>query len=91
MDEDRYQVTLGHHAPALGELDDDLSIYHSERENTKGFLREDFDQPPDVANADGFRQTIDENGLYFDTHYGRQFGERVRSSPVSTSCLAKGR
>jgi iron complex outermembrane receptor protein len=78
MDEDRYQVTLGHHAQALGgNWTTTLSIYHSERENTKGFLREDFDQPPDVANADGFRQTIDENGLYFDTHYDRHFGEKV--------------
>src|SRR5262245_11720707 len=41
MDEDRYQVTLSHHTPALGgNWTTTLSVYHSERENTKGFLRD---------------------------------------------------
>jgi iron complex outermembrane receptor protein len=78
QDEDRYNLVLGYSAKAFGgDWTTTLSATRSERKNIKGFLRADFDVPPDVSNADGFRQTIDQNDVYFDTHFAKRFGDKV--------------
>jgi outer membrane receptor protein involved in Fe transport len=72
MDEDHYHVVAGYSHPALGgDWTTTLAFTRSEKENVKGFLRGDFDVPPDVSNADGFRQTVDQTDVYFDTHWSK--------------------
>ena len=79
QDEDRYHLVIGYTAKAFGgDWATTLAATRSERSNIKGFLRTgSFDVPPDVSNADGFRQTIDQNDLYFDTHVAKRFGDEV--------------
>ena len=78
QDEDRYHVALGWAAKALGgDWTTTLALTRAERDNVKGFLRGDFDVPPGVANADGFRQTIEQNDFFFDTHLAKPFGTEL--------------
>ena len=68
-DQDRLQANLG--------LDRDLgwgtwsslvSAAYTKSHNTRGFLREDFAEDGVTPNADGFRQTVKQTDLYFDSH-----------------------
>ncbi len=78
QDVDRYHLVLGYTAKALGgDWTTTLAATRSERKNIKGFLRAAFDVPPDTSNADGFRQTVSQNDLYFDTHLAKRFGGQV--------------
>jgi len=72
MDQDRYHLVTGYAHPAFGGTwTTTLAFTHSEKKNIKGFLRADFDVPPDESNADGFRQEVDQTDLYFDTHWSK--------------------
>jgi iron complex outermembrane recepter protein len=78
QDENRYHLVLGYALKALGgDWATTLSVTRSERKNVKGFLRGDFDVPADESNADGFRQTIDQDDVYLDTHLAKRFGDSV--------------
>jgi len=78
QDEDRLHLVLGYSAPVRGgDWTTTLALTRSTKNNTKGFLREDFAVPADVSNADGVRQTIDQNDLYFDTHFSKDAGHKV--------------
>jgi len=77
QDEDRLHLVFGYSTPAWGgDWTTTLAITHSERHNTKGFLRADFDVPPPTANADGFRQEVEEDDLYFDSHLSKRLNEQ---------------
>jgi outer membrane receptor protein involved in Fe transport len=78
QDEDRFHLVLGYEKEALGGDWTTLLAFTSvKRDNIKGFLREDFDVPPGVSNADGFRQDQDETDIYFDTHLAWRPAEKV--------------
>jgi iron complex outermembrane recepter protein len=53
---------------AGGEWTTTFNVTHTDRDSTRGFLRGEFDVPPDVSNADGFRQDFKGDDLYFDSH-----------------------
>jgi len=93
QNEERYHLVLGHSRAALGgDWATTLAFTRVNRDNTKGFLRPDpdFDTPPGVSNADGFRQSQDETDIYFDTHLTQHPGKNVRWSSGSTSSTATG-
>ena len=78
QDEDRYHLVLGYAAKAFGgDFATTVAVTRSEKNNIKGFLRADFDVPPDVSNADGFRQSVEQTDVYFDSHLGKRFGDEV--------------
>jgi len=80
QNEERYHLVLGHSRAALGgDWATTLAFTRVNRDNTKGFLRPDpdFDTPPGVSNADGFRQSQDETDIYFDTHLTQHPGKNV--------------
>ncbi|MGZ8362391.1 MAG: TonB-dependent receptor [Caulobacteraceae bacterium] len=68
-DQDRVQATLGLDRDLAGGVwSTTLSASHSRSSNTRGFLREDFADDGVMPNADGYRQTVKQTDVYFDTH-----------------------
>ena len=66
---DRIQFNAGFdHSFGFGDWITTFSIDHSNSDNTRGFLREDFAEDGVTHNADGFRQSVDITGAYFDTY-----------------------
>jgi iron complex outermembrane receptor protein len=70
IDENRFHFVAGYdHRLGAADWTTTLAFTHSTRDTTRGFLRGEFDVPPEIANADGFRQDFSGNDLYFDTHF----------------------
>jgi iron complex outermembrane receptor protein len=69
QDQDRLQANVGYDA-SIGAVKWStlLSAAKTWSHNTRGFLREDFDDTGVTANADGFRQRVRLNDVYADTH-----------------------
>jgi outer membrane receptor protein involved in Fe transport len=69
IDENRLDLRGTYEHPiAAGAWTTTLNLTRTDRDTTRGFLREEFDVPPGVSNADGFRQNFKGDDLYFDTH-----------------------
>jgi outer membrane receptor protein involved in Fe transport len=70
IDEDRFHFVTGYdHRLGAADWTTTLALTHTQRDTTRGFLRADFEVPPGVSNADGFRQDFSGDDLYFDTHF----------------------
>ncbi|HEV8238741.1 MAG TPA: TonB-dependent receptor [Thermoanaerobaculia bacterium] len=69
LDQDRFALTGGFDRAAMGgDWTTTLSVTHTKRDTTRGFIRrDDISDEPDVE-ADGFRQDAEFTDLYFDTH-----------------------
>ncbi|HEV8630323.1 MAG TPA: TonB-dependent receptor, partial [Thermoanaerobaculia bacterium] len=69
LDEDRFHLVGGYERPvAGGNWSTTVSFTHSKRDNVRGFIRrDDISSDPDVE-ADGFRQGVNLNDAYFDSH-----------------------
>jgi len=69
LDETRLQLALDYtHTTGLGTWITKLSLAHTEGENIRGFLRQDFADDGATHNADGFRQQRHTDEAYFDSH-----------------------
>jgi iron complex outermembrane receptor protein len=78
IDTDRYHVAVGYEHPAgMGAWSSTLALSHTTRDTVRGFLREEFDQPPGVSNADGYRQDYSGDDLYFDLHRSWRHGSAL--------------
>ena len=69
LNETRIQLAFDYaHGTSLGSWITKLSLAHTDGENTRGFLRQDFADDGATHNADGFRQNRHTDELYFDSH-----------------------
>src|SRR5512135_2162688 len=69
QDTDRIQFNAGlDRNVGFGDWVTTFSFDHSNSDNTRGFLREDFAVDGVTHNADGFRQGVDVTDAYFDTY-----------------------
>ncbi len=83
LNETRIQLAFDYtHDTGLGTWLTKLSLAHTDGENTRGFLRQDFADDGTTHNADGFRQNRHTDELYFDSH--------ITTSLSSRSTLAWG-
>jgi outer membrane receptor protein involved in Fe transport len=77
LDETRIQLAFDYaHATGLGEWNTKLSLAHTDGENTRGFLRQDFADDGTTHNADGFRQQRHTEEAYFDSHITTELSPR---------------
>ncbi len=78
QDEDRGQLAFGYVLPtALGDWSTRLAYAHSDAENVRGFLREDFADDGVTHNADGFHQRVHRTEVYFDSHVATALNDRA--------------
>jgi len=81
QDENHFHLALGYNAKAWGgSWSTTLAVTRSDRKNIKGFLRGPFDAGNPLSDpqvADGFRQSVDVTDVYFDTHFQKQFNEKI--------------
>lgn len=67
--ENRVQLNAGIDTDsAIGKWSTLFSIGHASNENVRGFLRGDFAVDGVTHNADGYRQSVSTDSMYFDTH-----------------------
>lgn len=77
-DENRIELTVGlDRQLGFANWSSVLSLGHARNNNTRGFLREDFADDGVTHNADGFRQTISTDYLYFDTHLNGRWSDQL--------------
>jgi iron complex outermembrane recepter protein len=68
QDQNRFQFNAGlDRNVGFGNWVTTFSVDHSNGNNTRGFLREDFADDGVTHNADGFRQKVELTDAYFDT------------------------
>jgi len=76
QDEDRGQITFGYVLPTgIGDWTTKLAYAHSNADNVKGFLREDFADDGITHNADGFQQDVNRTEVYLDSHFATPVNE----------------
>jgi outer membrane receptor protein involved in Fe transport len=69
QDQNRLQFNAGLRRDSdIGEWVTTFSVDHSDGNNTRGFLRDDFATDGTTHNADGFRQRVKLTDAYFDTY-----------------------
>ncbi|MES2049657.1 MAG: TonB-dependent receptor [Pseudomonadota bacterium] len=67
--ENRVQLNAGLDSElGFGKWSTLFSVGHASNENVRGFLREDFEVDGVTHNADGYRQNVSTDSMYFDTH-----------------------
>jgi iron complex outermembrane recepter protein len=80
IDENRYQLAGGYDrelgsGPGHGAWSTTLALTHTDRTSARGFLT---DPTATDVNANGFRQDLTLDDLYFDTHVALQPGANLR-------------
>lgn len=69
MNQERYHLVSGFDAPVgAGTWSTTVATTFRHQRNIRGFLRADNFQTGGGANADGFRQSVDQTDVYFDSH-----------------------
>lgn len=82
IDEERAHFVVGYERP-VGSHDGSatwtttLALTRSEKETTRGFLREDFEPTPGESNAIGYRQEFEGEDLFFDSHFAWQTNDSL--------------
>lgn len=68
-DENRTQLALGYTRPtALGAWSSTLAVTHTDDNNVRGYLRQNFIADGVTPNADGYQQTVRKTDVYLDSH-----------------------
>jgi len=69
IDENRGHFVVAYdHKVGMADWTTTAAFTHSRRTTVRGFLREEFDVPSPVSNADGYRQHFSGSDLYLDSH-----------------------
>jgi len=70
MNTERYYVSAGYDAQmGAGTWSTTLAATFQHQRNVRGFLRADAYNTGGTPNADGFDQSVNRTGIYFDSHY----------------------